>query len=274
MIIGLSGKMTAGKDTVAGMLQYLSSDNPYIDYSPKIVVENVLNKSAIMKHSLWENKKFSYKLKQIASLLLGIPVDDLEKQEVKDKVLGEEWWYWNIFKTSQRVPYINNEDFDNIDFSVVLIKPTVRQILQEIGTDAIRNEIHPDAWVNALMSEYICGGIRAYPWTYCTCEAGECDYSNKYTPKWIITDVRFPNELQAVKDRNGIMIRINRPHGYTNPYTKEYKEVSLNFHPSETALDDAEFDYIIENDGSLEDLVDKVITITQNFKYKDEFKQF
>jgi hypothetical protein len=104
MIIGLSGKMTAGKDTVAGMLQYLSSDNPYIDYSPKIVVENVLNKSAIMKHSLWENKKFSYKLKQIASLLLGIPIDDLEKQEVKDKVLGEEWWkYYVKYKTKEIV---------------------------------------------------------------------------------------------------------------------------------------------------------------------------
>jgi hypothetical protein len=38
----------------------------------------------------------------------------------------------------------------NPEPEIILIKPTVRQILQEIGTDAIRNEIHPDAWVNAL----------------------------------------------------------------------------------------------------------------------------
>ena len=40
----------------------------------------------------------------------------------------------------------------------------------------------------------------------------------------------------------------------------------LNLHPSETALDDAEFDYEIINDGTIEDLIEKVkeILIKEN----------
>jgi hypothetical protein len=84
-------------------------------------------------------------------------------------------------------------------------------------------------------------------------------------PNWIITDMRFPNELEAVVKRNGITIRVVRPHGYTDPNTGVYKEMPLSYHLSETSLDDAEFDYTILNDGSLEDLVKKVreILITE-----------
>ena len=35
-------------------------------------------------------------------------------------------------------------------------------------------------------------------------------------PNWIITDVRFPNEADAIKGRGGIIIRVNRKHGYNN----------------------------------------------------------
>ncbi len=31
---------------------------------------------------------------------------------------------------------------------------TVRELLQKLGTDAIRDNLHEDAWVNALISEY------------------------------------------------------------------------------------------------------------------------
>ena len=79
-----------------------------------------------------------------------------------------------------------------------------------------------------------------------------------FYPNWIITDMRFPNEMEAVKERKGITIRVVRPHGYTNPHTGEYKEMPLSYHSSETALDESEFDYEILNDGTIEDLVEKV----------------
>ena len=72
--------------------------------------------------------------------------------------------------------------------------------------------------------------------------------SIKDTDKVIITDMRFPNELKAVKDRDGITIRVNRP----QLISKDFE------HESETSLDSSIFDYTIENDGELVDLVSKV----------------
>ena len=76
-------------------------------------------------------------------------------------------------------------------------------------------------------------------------------------PNWIITDVRFPNEAKAIKDRGGIVIRVNRTY-----YTEDKKYIigydPFETHPSETALDDYEFDYVIENDGSLDELITKI----------------
>ena len=70
---------------------------------------------------------------------------------------------------------------------------------------------------------------------------------------WIITDVRFPNELEAIKKHNGITIRINR--GLIERTGKMIQEPE---HISETALDNAKFDYVIENDGTIEELIEQV----------------
>ena len=75
-------------------------------------------------------------------------------------------------------------------------------------------------------------------------------------PKWIITDMRFPNEMEAVKERKGITIRVVRDY-----VLRGGPEDPKNIHPSETSLDEAEFDYEIINDGTIEELVEKVITI-------------
>jgi len=125
---------------------------------------------------------------------------------------------------------------------------TYREFLQKLGTEAMRDGLHTNVWVNALFADY--RGPKM----------------SEYNPSnWIITDMRFPNELEAVVERKGITVRVVRPHGYTNPHTGEYKEMPLSYHTSETALDDAEFDYEITNDGSIDDLIEKVrqILITE-----------
>jgi hypothetical protein len=44
--------------------------------------------------------------------------------------------------------------------------------------------------------------------------------------------------------------------------SKETGTIDLTpLHPSETALDDAKFDYVIDNDGTLDELVEKVRVI-------------
>ena len=210
MIIGIAGRIGSGKDTVGEIIQELCLSN----HGP-----------------VFEVKKFAGKLKQIASLLTGIPVEDFEDQEFKKSYLGSEWG------TVQQVPLNSIPPFADIQFNALM---SVRELLQKLGTEAIRDGLHHNTWVNALM----------------------CDYKrpkmSEYNPSnWIITDVRFPNELEAVEDVKGLTLKVIRP--------VEKSKTPARLHPSETSLDKAEFDYEIINDGSIEDLVEKVrqILITE-----------
>lgn len=187
MIIGISAKKQHGKDSVANIIQELTS-----------------NKFKIVK--------FADKLKDFVCELINCSRIDLEDENFKNKPLGNEW------------------DFIDIDGNIQ--KMTSRLLMQKIGTDAMRNYVHNNVWINATFSEY-------------------CDRCN-----WIITDLRFKNEFEYIKKYEGITIRINRPSILIN-----------DDHPSETNLDDIkDFNYYIKNDGSYEDLVNKVKLILIDLK--------
>ena len=75
---------------------------------------------------------------------------------------------------------------------------------------------------------------------------------NTVEPCWIMPDTRFPNEVQAIKDRKGIVIKVNRDTGL------------LDNHISEHALDDYnDYDYVIDNNGTLGELIVKVATMME-----------
>ena len=206
-LISVSGKKGSGKNLVAAIITDLTYDQ-----------------------APWEVKSFADKLKYITCSLIGCTREQLENREFKEKELGEEWWYWCIFKTSQRVSYLDNKEFDKSDLSVNLIKPTVRELLQEVGTDAMRNVIHPNIWVNGLFADY------------------------NASSKWIISDTRFPNEIESIKKHNGLTIRINR-----DSFLRTGKVFDTDNHESETALDDYQgFDYVIDNNGTIEELKEVV----------------
>jgi hypothetical protein len=123
---------------------------------------------------------------------------------------------------------------------------TYRQFLQELGTEAMRDGLHTNVWVNALFADYNAGYTIS-----------PLDVDNQAPDNWIITDMRFPNEMEAVKERKGITIRVSR----TGIHTPKVEDL----HPSETSLDDVEFNYHIDNSGTIEDLIKKVrqILITE-----------
>jgi len=73
-------------------------------------------------------------------------------------------------------------------------------------------------------------------------------------PNWIFTDNRFPNDLEAIKSRGGITIRVNRKS--KNHLIFETKGISP--HESEISLDNSEFDYVIDNNESIENLIIQV----------------
>jgi hypothetical protein len=219
MIIGINGYAGSGKDTVGTIIQYLQADT-------NVPLKGVLKKTPhhiwwLEERSGWEIKKWAGKLKDIASLLTGIPVENFEDQEFKTTLLGPEWGTVT-FNPLNSIPVFADMQFNHLI--------TVREFLQRLGTDAIRDGLHTNAWVNALMAGYTktvsdCG----------TSKKGTSVKCSKY-PNWIITDTRFPNEAEAIKDKGGIVIRVDRPG--VKP---------INDHPSETGLDKWKFDYKIAN---------------------------
>lgn len=198
-LIAISGHMGSGKDTVAEIINLLLVEKDKPSY---------------------ENRKFSYKVKKIASILTGFPVEKFEDRKFKESIMSDEW--------GTVKPNILNSigPFENISFNHLI---TVRKFLQTIGTEAMRDGLHKDVWINALFSEY-----------NFNCKPGTPDY-----PNWVITDLRFKNELEAIRARGGITIRINR---------NGFKDI----HISERELDKETFDYVINNNGSFEKLVKKV----------------
>jgi hypothetical protein len=271
MIISINGKISSGKDTVGRIIQYLTSDMYKID---NFTYQEWLNygKTQEQYEHKWEIKKFAGKLKLVASLLTGIPVEKFEDQEFKKQFMPDEW---NSF-VSIDFPEMTGEEIKNSDSILVKTthkRMTYREFLQRLGTEAMRDGLHTNVWVNALFSDYI---PVVKEWD----EFGN-DKLVEY-PSWCITDMRFPNEMDAVEQRKGITIRVVR-----NPIiviTLDGEKLTLDYnewleqkqfyenqgwqfteHPSETALDDAEFDYEIINNGSIEDLVEKVreILITE-----------
>ncbi|WP_297653622.1 hypothetical protein [Hydrogenophaga sp.] len=86
---------------------------------------------------------------------------------------------------------------------------TVREVLQVMGTDIFRSMFENDVWANAPFRR---------DWS---------EYDVVF-----LTDCRFPNEKRVTEERGGTVIRLERDTGYVDD------------HPSETALDDVEFDIL------------------------------
>jgi hypothetical protein len=247
MIIGINGKIGSGKDTVGKIIQFLVLES-------KIKTGLPFNNQEL-PNSGWEIKKFAGKLKQVASLLTGIPIGSFEDQEFKKSYLGSEW---GTVKTN---PLNSIPVFKNVGFNQLM---SVRELLQKLGTEAMRDGLHINVWVNALFADYKYEDdykLRNYK-LFKGQEISKEDITQKY-PNWIITDMRFPNEMEVVVEREGITIRVVRPvenypeNSNFNGDMQIAVKMSHN-HPSETALDDSKFDYEIINDGSIEDLVEKV----------------
>lgn len=225
-IIGLSAQLQNGKDTVAALILKLTSkeNGGYIG-------------------SNWNTRRFAGKLKEMTAILLGCTVDALEDINYKNTELGEEWNRWvmidpglvNETDEGKVTPYCSTEQevYEYVKekgwYWLENLKPTCetltpRKILQMLGTEGGRDVIHPNIWVNATLG----------------------DLTEK--DQVIITDARFPNEVEGIKRKKGIVVKIIRP-----------SVVSTSKHPSETALNDyTNWDYVIVNDGSLEKLEDKV----------------
>ena len=274
-LIGISGHMGSGKDTVGKIIQYITDKSVNAYYTLEQWLCEAHNSHNMNQ---WQIKKFADKLKDCVCLITGCSRDDLEDAAFKNTQIPGYDGVWLVYTDKyQDTPY-SPEWFESEEAAEKFISEqncvyfhqitpatlTYRRLLQQLGTDTGR-AIHPDIWTNALMSEYTGMQFNFHPGYYRnTCSiCGNRFMADKrqpvcepccnkvFYPNWIITDMRFPNELKAVKDREGITIRVNRLSVEQSAYERAK-------HESETALDNATFDYVIENNGTIKELVEKV----------------
>lgn len=101
--------------------------------------------------------------------------------------------------------------------------PEVRNVLQNLGL-AVRENLGFDTWVNAALN------------------------TAAQTEDLVITDVRFINEADAIRERGGKIWRVIRP-GVD----------AVNAHVSETQMDGYPFDELIFNDRDIRELENTVM---------------
>ena len=270
MIISFSGKIGSGKD-LSGNICKILLQSPHLNNEG---VETFLGKELYKNEGSWDIRKWADKLKDIVCTILNCSREQLEDRAFKETKLGEEWDKFKVVRTKitkfecidetfyfSTIEEANKFKLNNLNYDyfgeIEKVEMTPRLMLQLLGTDCGREIIHPDIWVNSLMSEYKSKLSSNNP-------VDDLDWEPRFIyPNWIITDTRFPNELEAVEKREGITIRVNRSksrkvflmnaHETINTFYKE--------HPSETALDNSTFDYEIINDGTISELIDKMRNI-------------
>lgn len=263
-LIGISGRIGSGKDTFAKMIQLVIYNNVYGSKHPITEpTELALKHIGQVITNEWQVKKFATPLKQMACILIGCTMEQLEDQDFKASELPEQWdrLYYPDYLGGGL--YRGNPDDTHSIKSYVRKATTVREVLQKLGTEAIRGIIHDNAWVNAMFSIYSSG--RFFMCDNCmtdniqeileedTCP--RCNFKSEGNltmviedtcSKWLIADLRFPNEVKAIKDRGGLVFRVKRT----------FVDTPSN-HTSETALDSyTGWDETIMNLYGLEELYD------------------
>lgn len=127
---------------------------------------------------------------------------------------------------------------------------TPRWILQQWGTEVCRNNFHNDIWVASVENKL-----------------------RQSKDDIVLTDTRFPNELNTIKKLGGTTIRVNRgplPDWYNDAIAANAgpKNMTwalstdrlrrLGIHPSEYSSVGLTYDYEIENDGTIDELHEKI----------------
>lgn len=133
---------------------------------------------------------------------------------------------------------------------------TPRWILQYWGTEVCRKGFHDDIWIASLENKM-----------------------RKTGDNIVISDVRFPNEIKAIHNAGGIVIRVKRganPDWFNDAADMNAGDKCLNYsraksrmeklgiHASETAWVGGDIDHVISNDSTIDDLYQQIQDLIKN----------
>ena len=134
---------------------------------------------------------------------------------------------------------------------------TPRWVLQQWGTEVCRKGFHDDIWIASLENKL-----------------------RNTTDDVVITDCRFPNEIDAIKQAGGIVVRIRRgkepewydaavaynrgPNSNSRWSLSKKKLDNFGVHASEYSWIGTKFDQILDNNGTLDHLYNQVKRLAQD----------
>jgi hypothetical protein len=207
MIIGITGLISSGKDTVA---DYLCTVHGFkrISFAGSL-------KDAVASVFNWDRE-----------LLEGTTKSS---REFRDQI--DSWWAERL-----QIPHL-----------------TPRWVLQHWGTEVFRNCFHPDIWVASVEHKL-----------------------KSAKDNIVITDCRFRNEIEAIKNAGGITIRIERgirPEWYDDAVAlnkgpsqigwalAKDKLLKLNVHASEYSSVGLNYDHYIDNNSTIDSLHTQIKSI-------------
>ncbi len=132
---------------------------------------------------------------------------------------------------------------------------TPRWVLQQWGTEVCRKGFHDDIWIASVENKL-----------------------RRSKDNIVISDCRFPNEISSIKSAGGVVLRVVRgpePDWYEHAinFNKGDKHLGwaigrhqleqLGIHASETAWVGTKFDYILDNNSTLDSLFNQVENVVQ-----------
>ena len=136
-------------------------------------------------------------------------------------------------------------------------KLTPRWVLQYWGTEVCRTGFHDDIWIASLENKM-----------------------RKTGDNIVISDVRFPNEIKAIHNAGGIVVRVKRgadpewydaavsanagPNGNATWSLSKAKLAQLKIHASETAWVGGAIDHTVYNDTTIDDLFREIKSLVED----------
>lgn len=238
LVLGISGRKQSGKTTAGNFILslYLAkfgvSDKIYLDEDGNIVVSDLLGDKSYEGN--FDIKKILYQ-KNVSTDIIDIlnvvnsqvkiyNFADILKTDICMKILG--LTYDQCYGTDENKNELTNIQWDDK-------KLTARDVMQIVGTDIFR-KLDTNVWVRTTIDRIV---------------QDQPDLA-------IITDCRFPNEVDAIKQIGGKIIRLTR-----DPFQSN--------HLSETILDKdnydwSNFDFVLDNkETQLYDQLSELKTILE-----------
>jgi hypothetical protein len=115
---------------------------------------------------------------------------------------------------------------------------TPRWVLQNIGTNVMRGHFHPEIWLFSVEKQIL--------------------NLKEFTDTIVITDCRFKNEIDFLRNMNAIFVKIQRgakPEWVENYIDNDVEPIDI--HPSEYQWLNNKFDFTIDNNAGFEELKEK-----------------